>query len=346
MVYMQLAMDSGRFTFVLAVYVCLRAPCVRGLQLPSSAEKQSQNRSFSVPEGKELQWDDDSKPGWLMPEMTGAPPKGTNIAIVFRGEYLRSGVHCKPNLCSDYWMNKDNINENVVAPLKKAGANVRLFFHTYSYTDAADTELVKDLKPDGYRFGDFNGIPWGRDVYSYFEAMKAAMKDGWPDHLMLIRFDVSYRVPITSLDISWGPLNFCSPGGGHYWTDLHKVNDLFFIIPKKYVDHFAAALKVTAGYPPELGLDPPSSVVEREEENEREDNDGCEQIKDWEQDDKFSDDIVVDVPHMVYPTLLKLIGKKNMYFISEKGYTATANDFFLYLNRECGPHVNKEIQKR
>jgi hypothetical protein len=62
------------------------------------------------------------------------------------------------------------------------------------------------------------------------------------DIVVLTRFDVCFRRPITRLSIDWAKINIAFKDGPAYFSKEHKVSDLFHIFPRNLLREVRAAL--------------------------------------------------------------------------------------------------------
>ncbi|CAK0808275.1 unnamed protein product, partial [Prorocentrum cordatum] len=147
------------------------------------------------------------------------PP--ARVALAYRGHYHRQvwSKHGAKNgrlICSDFFSNVDTHREMLVGPLEAAGAIVKTYFHTYQSEDDAllsqqrDDRLVRVLRPD-----------------------KKSI-----DAVVLTRFDLKLREPITLANVRWNVTNAAHKEGEDSWKREKRLSDLFFILPIEHVEAF------------------------------------------------------------------------------------------------------------
>lgn len=179
---------------------------------------------------------------------TSHAPTGKHIAVAFRGAYHRlSGRNGhrrwsnQDNLdhdhyCSDYFQDADNIDRAIIAPLREAGNNVSIYFHTYSSLDdpTLDEKLVTNLGPRRHTISNTT-LP--KIVDSFIEVLDLVGKDDDIDYIVLLRFDVRYKRRITELNIDWDKSNFafrefdCGKLFPAVAGQYRKASDLFYVLP-------------------------------------------------------------------------------------------------------------------
>lgn len=171
-------------------------------------------------------------------------------ALAFHGAYLRRTelLHTRTEGCSDAFATAANISDAITAPLWRAGVAVLTFFDTVAACAAADSRLVHRLQPAAHAFSP---CPRPRPVDSYVHVLKLVL--AWPDPIdavVLLRFDVKYRVSLASLHVDWAKLNFAFPDGASYWAKERKVSDLFHVLPRALVPALIAALEQSPKHRP------------------------------------------------------------------------------------------------
>lgn len=178
-----------------------------------------------------------------------APPR---VAIAYRGDYhrkvaLSSGTNSAAAVgCSDFFHNADYHWKQLVEPLEAAGTRVTTYFH--SYRDAScpqrDHRLLRELRPERYEFSDSH-LPMIVD--SFIRVLNLVLQDaGSVDAVVLTRFDLRYRAPITSLNVNWNVTNVAHREGEESWKTQRKVSDLFYVLPVAHIRPFMTALRESA----------------------------------------------------------------------------------------------------
>jgi len=169
-----------------------------------------------------------------------------NIAIAYHGQYIRKEelFHAHATGCSIYFNDAENIRKYLELPLMRHNRTVTSFFHTVNHCSQSDRKLVDDIKPASFMFSS-SKLP--RIVDSYISVLDLVSKWRTPvDIVILTRFDVSFRWPITRLWIDWSKINIAFKDGPTYFSKEHKVSDLFHIFPRNLLREVRAALDASA----------------------------------------------------------------------------------------------------
>lgn len=265
-------------------------------------------------EGSSASEDDDL--GWLAPRGYANPPIGMKIAIAYRGGYHRrltsfwgqrgGGVQegaDQNQFCSDWWMSRDNIARLIINPLKGAGAEVRTYFHTLNDTacPSFNDKLVRDMGPTDYLIEDAELLHSTTSGYSFIKVLQLVGE--WADVTLLLRFDVSYKVPITRWNIQWDMFNVASRGATRARS---AFNDLFFIAPREYVGSFIKVLSSPGKYCEQLIGRPTSNSLG---------------VVGWSQN--------------CLQALEGAIGSPRIHFIDPEPTMSGGTDSFCYIDRSC-----------
>merc|ERR1719277_1241298 len=216
-----------------------------------------------VCEVRDSPWGEDidpsNPPDWWVPEGS-AKLQGVKIAIAFRGDYHRYSKegfnHCQGPACSDYWVSSSNIEESISQPLKRAGASLRMYVHTFSDVDCPghDHQLIRAIQPASYKFdAEYQNVGYKGLSYTYIEVMKLVVMDNWADHVVLIRFDVQYAAPITNWNVKWGSFNFVGYRGA--------VFDVVYVIPATGFAAWLEGLNTTSRSEQVVGLMPDANSI-------------------------------------------------------------------------------------
>jgi hypothetical protein len=184
-------------------------------------------------------------------------------------------------VCSDFLNNVDTHWRQLVGPLEAAGAAVKTYFHTYRSGDdkssqQRDDRLVDLLRPARYDFASYSTGARIRDddddededeaedtfmrdgedgessliVDSFIKVLEMVLQDEESiDAVILARFDVRYRDPITALNVRWNVTNAAHREGPDSWAREKRLSDLFFVLPIEHVKTFIKALKISAHFP-------------------------------------------------------------------------------------------------
>jgi hypothetical protein len=207
-------------------------------------------------------WAPTNNSTWQLTARRNTVPK--RVAIAYRGDYHRRVLlsHAveysdDPDVenssvawgCSDFFHNAEQHWQNLVSPLEAAGASVKTYFH--SYRDLAcpqrDSRLVRELRPRRHE--------WSRKhleliVDSYLRVLELVLEDEDEiDAVVLTRFDLRYREPITAFDIDWSVTNVAHREGEMSWLKQKKMSDLFYVLPIGHVQPLMEALRVSGTDP-------------------------------------------------------------------------------------------------
>jgi hypothetical protein len=189
-------------------------------------------------------------------------PRRKRIAVGFHGAYDRKGSEFDRFSCSDFFQVSDNIESQLLAPLRRS-YDVTTFFHTYRHLECRDKDdaLEAFLRPASHKFSDAK-LP--RIIDSYLVVidliMDAAYGSREPalastndtaalralpsdiEYVVLARFDVRYKVPFARLNVEMDKVNFAFRDRKAYWKRRRKVSDLFFVMPIHHLAPFRKAL--------------------------------------------------------------------------------------------------------
>merc|ERR1719356_437763 len=243
-------------------------------------------------------------------------------ALGFHGEYKRNAGagHNVGHLSSDIFINYDNINSRIIRPLQKQGGDVLVYFDTVSFSPCPDHDgrLVELLKPINYTFTD-RLRPGVAD--SYIAVMNMILQDRRDiGHVILLRFDVMYHMPITDMPIDWEITNAAFRDEPKKWNACNMISDLFFVVPMKHVQGLIEAFEESA-----YGDSPVMSPCSRNH----------------------------NTGHLCYVPFVKACGEDSMNFI-QNDYNGTSDleydeawpvvdgvKVFLGVNRNIGPDFDK-----
>lgn len=183
------------------------------------------------------------------------------VVIAFRGHYLRPiaveriastafgdvQFHCP--CCSDYFASASNISRMLIEPLRTSGVIVSIVFHTYRSCPDLDMKLIEIMRPTRYKFSlTKHGKGTGKNTapsYTLREALKLADEDR-ADAIILVRFDVQYKVLVTEFSVDWSKINIVQKVDHKKWGSKRWTDDRFFIIPSGYVSLFRQAVDEAA----------------------------------------------------------------------------------------------------
>ena len=261
------------------------------------------------------------------------------IAVGFHGEYFRRSFnpHTRGQVCSDFFGNVANINENILSSLTDRGYEVRFFFHTIRYSECPekDQALLDILRPTAYEFSE-STLP--RIIDSYMRVISLISRARFPaiqnksdqsspiDYALLLRFDVVYYKPFSALNIDMTKVSLAFRDTPDQWNRYFKVSDLFFAMPIRYVSTFRDVLDL--------------SCLSNTARGTCFDGRNGKICADRHTDKRCP-------AHFIYPRLVSVIGERNIEFIDSKYLSSTINvydslgepyprkDVFLAINRSC-----------
>jgi len=179
------------------------------------------------------------------------PPR--RIAVAFRGDYHRRGLirdgvtrASRSVLCSDFFNNAKHFRQQVVDPLVAAGATVKTYFHSYVDANCSerDQRLLHELNPTRHEFSK-DYLP--RVVDSFISVLKLVLQDeNEIDAVVLTRFDLRYRAPITSFNVNWAATNIAHKDLRSNWEGREVISDVFYILPIRHVQPLIDVLDQSA----------------------------------------------------------------------------------------------------
>jgi len=231
-------------------------------------------------------WSTADPAGWRHPVPCPSCKPPARVALAYRGHYHRQvwSKHGAKNgrlICSDFFSNVDTHREMLVGPLEAAGASVKTYFHTYQsggdalLSQQRDDRLVRVLRPARYNFSnhlagtrirrdqdeDEHGDEQNLDsdvedglssliVDSIIKVLELVLQDKKSiDAVVLTRFDLKLREPITLANVRWNVTNAAHKEGEDSWKREKRLSDLFFILPIEHVEAFIQALRISATHP-------------------------------------------------------------------------------------------------
>jgi hypothetical protein len=185
---------------------------------------------------------------------TPPSPPPPSVAVVFRGEYFR---HLRDK-CSDYLYVDASAHGHttmVLDALVAAGSRPSVYFHTVRHPSCrrADEALVSRLNATGrLRSFHFSGTRPSQQTESNIRALHLVSQDAERnghavDAVVLTRFDLQYREPITAPGlVDWTKVNFPWRDKKDLWWEFHMVSDLQIIFPFKWVKAVVNGLRESA----------------------------------------------------------------------------------------------------
>jgi hypothetical protein len=175
------------------------------------------------------------------------PPSGAVHALLYHGAYTRipdagQTTYDGQRMCTDYFASHPNHQEMIIEPLRRSGAEVVVFFHTYCTCNSTrDDRLVELMAPAAHSFvqeGSTNKI-----VDSYITVIDLLSASGrHVDFVHMMRFDLFLRVPLLTLNIHWNSLNLPWRAELEYWNAERTTSDLFATMPAAVVASYRVAL--------------------------------------------------------------------------------------------------------
>ena len=180
---------------------------------------------------------------------TRLPPARSSHAVLYHGAYFRvpSGPDGRQTWggvvkCTDFFQSRVNHEERLHRPLRAFSANFHIFLHTYSSgCPERDAALLRALKPTRHEIEEQK--PRNRIVDSYLASLRLLRESKvLVDFVTLTRFDLLYRVPISSLNIDWERININWKAEPTAWHTLRTTSDLFAVMPQRFARSYADAL--------------------------------------------------------------------------------------------------------
>ena len=180
------------------------------------------------------------------------PPRPMN-SLKSSFSYRRAklpGMHGRTS-CSDWKQSYQNIQDFVVQPLRDSGVEVTVFIATYHDTScpARDQELLDAYMPTAFQFDTdpYTSTAPSRRVDGYIHALELVQRTVNTtsvdvDAIVMLRFDVGYKVPITALPVDWRQTNLPFRDNVMQWQWCQQVSDLLFVFPIAHVGPMIRAL--------------------------------------------------------------------------------------------------------
>ena len=184
-------------------------------------------------------------------------PPPYRVAVLYHGHYYRAHVHGETTyrgpkgtyaLCSDYFQAASNHEAHLLRPLRDhfGVGRVAVLLHTFeSGCRRRDRQLLAALNPVAHEIVPHD--PTRRIVDSYLAVLRmlSASSDIATDaFVVLMRFDLVIR---------WFPqldpdrINFAFRAELKSWELYHSTSDLFFALPRRFVDSLYDALNISIG---------------------------------------------------------------------------------------------------
>lgn len=190
-----------------------------------------------------------------------APPPSLAVhALLYHGAYFRvptgldgKQTHAGSIKCSDYFQTRTNHEEHLHRPLRAISKRLYIFLHTFqSGCPARDAALISALRPVLYK------LETQRKQHKIVEGYLASLqllRDSKVkvDFVTLTRFDLYFRVPLTSLPIDWRRLNINWRAEPMAWHTTRGTSDLFLVMPYRFVDAYEHALTLSGNAPQSTG---------------------------------------------------------------------------------------------
>ena len=182
-------------------------------------------------------------------------PPGDSVALGFHGHFDREGLSqtahkgsalANGRACSDFFLVAQNVKHRLIEPLEAKQLRVMSFFHTYSSgCPQRDKMLIDMLRPQAYQFAT---SPLPHAAYSCIAVLQMVQRARTPrpQTVLLVRFDVVYRVSVTALNIQWEATNIAWRHHELMWQRKQWVSDLYFALPLTQVPALISAFNVTS----------------------------------------------------------------------------------------------------
>jgi len=172
------------------------------------------------------------------------------VALIFRGEHIRKPEECLHDQSRKYidalicW---NNWKATLINDLKNKGNQVDIIFITY-YSDLLE-KLKETMNPKHVELYEKT------DSLEIFEKAIDFMikQENEYDRFLILRFDVRYRVPITSWP-KWNEQGVFMVNRDVNWNSIKVYDDIVFPVDKGYCNLFKTAYYETKTYYPLRGL--------------------------------------------------------------------------------------------
>ena len=168
------------------------------------------------------------------------------VAVGFRGHFLR-GTPAQGG--TDFFENENNIQQQILTPIKDTGATIHTFVATYhSPCNHIDQLLLKRLNTKDVLFLQKLTI---RPVDMQIKLLQLIIAQQIDySHVLLLRFDVKYKYAITDprFGIKTDRINFAWKEAFHLWGKARATSDLFFLFPGRYSSDFVYALNSSGSF--------------------------------------------------------------------------------------------------
>lgn len=157
-----------------------------------------------------------------------------NIALIYRGFYKRDGLK------SNHFDN--TILENQIESIKSLNVkNIDIYFHTYSYNEEYDQNLVSLLNKYNLKKYYFENEKNPKISHSIIESLKLVDATKY-DLIINTRFDLIFIKPLSDVNININKLNIPFKDKEKMWNKIKKVSDLIYLFPPKYMNKLIASL--------------------------------------------------------------------------------------------------------
>ena len=265
-------------------------------------------------------------PSWLnatLAKPSIPPPSRAVHALLYHGAYFRvptgpdgKQTHAGSIKCSDYFQTRTNHEEHLHRPLRAISKRLYIFLHTFqSGCPARDAALIGALRPVRYKLDTQR--KQHKIVESYLASLRLLRESKVKvDFVTLTRFDLYFRVALSSLPIDWGHLNINWRAEAISWHTTRATSDLFLVMPYRFVDAYEDALVWSGNVPQSAGT-------------------------------------LNGAAHWVYEPLAKdlRVGERNISFMQEGHYVSTqdvksatqkpGDDVFIAILRSCPTRVER-----
>jgi len=125
---------------------------------------------------------------------------------------------------------------------------VKTYFHSYVDANCSqrDQRLLRELSPVRHEFSN-EYLP--RIVDSFIKVLDLVLQDKSEiDAIVLTRFDLRYRAPITSFSVKWNATNVAHKDLRSKWEGREVTSDVFYVLPIGHVEPLIDALNQSANF--------------------------------------------------------------------------------------------------
>lgn len=158
--------------------------------------------------------------------------------IAYNNQY-RQGVNYKRTL-QGMW-------DNIILPLRNGENSREVDIYLATYKTKGAENIMDDIENDydafDITFLNFEGATQTRTAITGLEMIKRECDGCSYDAVIMTRFDVEWKMPISKWNIDWSKINFVWRETQRMWEQSRRVGDVVFVFPAKYIDVMILALK-------------------------------------------------------------------------------------------------------